>query len=246
MHTMKEVDFDTAISVLSNEYRRKILKLITMKERYPFELSKILEISQRAVSKHLEILAEEGLVESEKRKSTKGPEREYFTLNKAVVISITVAPNLYLATIRSLDETSSSHFPASMITPDLQLSSASAKEFQDVIKEGLNLLPQIKEGLELIEVQQSKLLRGYQGIRNHIKKSLESNGFTALEIRYLLHLIEHDGDITMEEMEFAMGEDANSIIELTNNLKQKQIIETDMIETENGNLTVEIKLKDVP
>lgn len=41
------------------------------------------------------------------------------------------------------------------------------------MEEGLNLLPQIKEGLLLLESQQSKLLRGYQGLRHHIQETLE-------------------------------------------------------------------------
>ena len=56
------------------------------------------------MTNHLTILKQAGIVNSEKKKSTKGPEREYFKLNQAVILSLTVAPNLFLATLRNLEE----------------------------------------------------------------------------------------------------------------------------------------------
>ncbi|MGB1811825.1 MAG: ArsR/SmtB family transcription factor, partial [Candidatus Kariarchaeum pelagius] len=58
--------FDEALELLSNNYRREILRLITLKDRYAFELAKLLDISQRAVTNHLTILKQAGIVNSEK------------------------------------------------------------------------------------------------------------------------------------------------------------------------------------
>jgi len=238
--TETEIPFEDALELLSNNYRRDILKLITIKERYAFELSKILNISQRAVSNHLTALKDAGLVLSEKRKSSKGPDREYFHLERAVVLSLTVAPNLFLATLRNLDDKPQSQFAS--ITPELQLGSSKQSSLQQVIDEGMELLPQIKEGLQLLETQQSKLLRGYQGLRNHIRETLERNDFTTQEIRIMLLLVEHDGKMTMAEVADALNIEDTEIPALINPLIQKEVIVTEPIQAEDGTMDYSISI----
>lgn len=236
---MSHIPFDDALELLSNQYRRDILKLITVRERYAFELSKLLNISQRAVSNHLKSLQDAGIIISEKRKSRKGPDREYFQLDRAVVLSLTVAPNLYLATLRPLGDTPETQLS---ITPELQLSKAKDTGVRGVIAEGLELLPQIKEGLELLEVQQSKLLRGYQGLRNHIREILDKHKFNTKQIRIILLLIENDGEVTKEALELALGESSESFIDDLNTLKQNEILTTQFVDT-GGAMSFTIQLK---
>jgi len=241
MSNNQQIPFDDAIELLSNSYRREILRLITLKDRYAFELSKLLEISQRAVSNHLSILKEAGLVESEKRKSSKGPDREYFKLSRSVVLSLTLAPNLFLATLRNLDENGSTSRFAT-ITPELQLGSPKKTTSSDVIREGLELLPQIREGLELLETQQSKLLRGYQGLRNHIREVLEREKFTTSEIRVLLLLIEHDGEMTQNDLSNALNVPLLNVTDLLNPLVQRDIINVEYFTNAKGNSTFRITI----
>ena len=235
-----EIPFEEAIELLSNSYRREILRLITLKERYAFELSKLLDISQRAVSNHLNALHDAGLVESEKKKSDKGPDREYYKLNRAVVLSLTLAPNLFLATLRNLDENVSSRFAT--ITPELQLGSSDRISAEDVIEEGLELLPQIREGLEILESQQSKLLRGYQGLRNHISDVLEKSEFSTSEIRVLLLLIENDGEMALDDLAKALNVPTMSVNALVNPIIQRNLAIAENIQDKEGNLRYFIKL----
>ncbi len=200
---MADLKIDQVLEILSNQYRREILRLLTISDRYAFELSKTLNISQRAVTNHLKFLQDTGIVQSEKRKSTKGPEREYFQLDQTVILSLTVAPNLFLAAVRSLAGDIPSQPP---ITPSMQLGVSKTSSLTEVLKEGLQLLPQIREGLDLLQAQQSKLLRGYQGLRGHLTEHLEKNGFKPKEIRLILLLIENDGIATQNEIELAIGD----------------------------------------
>ncbi len=218
------------LDVLSNNYRREILRLLTIEDRYAFELTKKLNISQRAVTKHLKFLEEIGLVSSEKRKSSKGPEREYFKLNKSVVLSLTIAPNLFFTTLRPLDE-SKAHPP---ITPSLQLGMPKKERtVKGVIKESMELLPQIKEGLDLLQAQQSRLLRAYQGMQGHVSEYLSKNGFNEKEIRLILNLMENDGMLTDEEIKFIYG-DVSAISNEINSLQEKEIIKYEILDKKNG------------
>lgn len=226
------LDVDDVLEILSNNYRREILRLLTNKDRYAFELSKILGISQRAVTNHLKYLQEIGLVISEKRKSSKGPEREYFCLNEAVILSLTVAPNLFLATVRPLEE----KILNQPITPSLQLNAASDSEnvVNDVIEQGLSLLPQIKEGLDVLQSQQNRLLRGYQGLQSHISEILEKEKFTAREIRIILILIERDGQTNINELEKTINLPFTELSEELDVLEKKKIIKYAITKTNKG------------
>ncbi len=222
---MNNLKVDQLLEIVSNQHRRTILRLLTEKERYAFELTKVLDISQRAVRKHLDYLQNLGLVKSEKRKSSKGPEREYFMLDQAVIFSLTIAPNLFLAAVRPLSDKA----PKSPITPSYQLNPPNVADgyADDVIKEGLLLLPQIREALDLLQAEQSKILRGYQGLQGHVSDKLKSEGYTSDEIRFLLKLLENDGVLSTKDIKFIYG-DFSSILDIVNSLVEKDIIYTEL------------------
>lgn len=228
---------EKVLDILSNSYRREILRLLTIRDRYAFELSKDLNISQRAVSKHLLFLKKMGLVTSEKRKSLKGPAREYFMLNQSVVVSLTIAPNLFLTTVRPLDE-SKAH---PEITPSLRLSAPNEVDtVSNAIIQGLELVPQIKDGLDLLQAQQSKLLRGYQGIQNHISEYLKSEGYDSKEILLILRLIENEGSLSEQEITGIFGNVSSAADSITS-LKDRGLIK-DEYRDQNGNSMYHIVL----
>lgn len=234
---MSNIKVDQILEILSNHHRRTILRLLTEKDRYAFELTSLLNISQRAVKNHLTFLQNLNLVTSEKRKSTKGPAREYFMLDNAVIFSLTIAPNLFLAAIRPLSEDKL----YSPINPSLQLNPPieSKSPVGGAIKEGLTLLPQIREGLDLLQAEQSKLLRGYQGIQSHISDQLIKEGYGVKEIRLILHLLENEGSLSPEDIEFTYG-DITSISDTISFLKEKDIIYTEVLNSENLSFSIHI------
>ena len=238
---MINLEIDQVLEMLSNPYRREILRMLTTRERYAFELAKDLNISQRAVTKHLHFLQEHHLITSEKRKSSKGPAREYFKLHQSLVVSLTVAPNLFLTTARPLDETKAQ--PA--LTPSLRLNAPEEQtNMFSVIQQGLQLIPEIKDGLDLLQAQQSKLLRGYQGIQNHITDFLQEEGFSSQEIRIIIHLIENEGELSEEELVLIFGEIAN-VTDSISKLKDRRIIESKVVE-KDGYISFNIILNDEP
>ncbi|MHA1829132.1 MAG: ArsR family transcriptional regulator [Candidatus Heimdallarchaeaceae archaeon] len=83
------------LEFLSNSTRRRILELLAEEDLYPFQMSRLLDISPRLISKYLEELKELGIISFEKRESDKGPERTYATLNKAFSLIIDVGKNTF-------------------------------------------------------------------------------------------------------------------------------------------------------
>ena len=236
---MNDLEIDQVLEILSNKYRREILRYLTIDDRYAFELSKLLEISQRAVTKHLKSLRDANLVSSKKKKSKIGPAREYFSLNKAVILSFTVGANLFRASIRSLNE---DDIMRDQITPSLQLGKSKEPTFNELFEEGMKLLPEIREGLDLLQIQQNKLLRAYQGMQSHIYDYLDKNKFSEDEIRFILFLIEQEGEVAKNEIEISMGS-LSKLTKTLNLLERKNIIETEIFQDEKGLSNFRVRLK---
>ncbi len=102
---MDKDEFEEMIQLLQNRTRRRILHLLSREENYPLALSRNLDTSQQAVSKHLEKLEDEGLVVSEECKSEKGgPPTKTYTLNREFSIRIDIGPQLFSTEVENLED----------------------------------------------------------------------------------------------------------------------------------------------
>ncbi|MFP3871425.1 MAG: ArsR/SmtB family transcription factor [Candidatus Natronoplasma sp.] len=100
---MEKDEFEEIIQVLQNRTRRRILQLLSREENYPLEMSRCLDTSQQAISKHLKKLEEKGLVVSKKSESEKGgPPTKTYTLNKEFSVRIDVGPQLFDTEVEDL------------------------------------------------------------------------------------------------------------------------------------------------
>ncbi|MGY5853568.1 MAG: helix-turn-helix domain-containing protein [Candidatus Thorarchaeota archaeon] len=89
-------DLDKVFKALGHLTRRRILRLLSQGPRYPYELSKLLDLNRRVVLKHLDALQEAGLIEQERGKSDLGPDRTYYKLNVSFGLSTTILPDVFV------------------------------------------------------------------------------------------------------------------------------------------------------
>ena len=89
-------DLDKVFKALGHITRRRILRLLAQSPRYPYELSKLLEINRRVVLKHLDALQDAALVEREIGESDLGPDRMYYRLKANFGLSTTILPNAFV------------------------------------------------------------------------------------------------------------------------------------------------------
>ncbi|MHA1958939.1 MAG: ArsR/SmtB family transcription factor [Candidatus Thorarchaeota archaeon] len=89
-------DLDRVFKALGNLTRRRILRLLAQRPRYPYELSKMLGLTGRGVQKHLIILQDAGLVNREQVESEVGPDRVYYKLDVSFGLSTTILPNAFV------------------------------------------------------------------------------------------------------------------------------------------------------
>lgn len=110
--TKKEEEFNVfeLLDFMSNTNRRRILELLSAEDLYPFQISRILDVSPRIIKEYLNELEKLGLISLEKRDSDKGPQRTYASLNNAFSLIIDVAQNTfdvkYVPTAKTIGELS--------------------------------------------------------------------------------------------------------------------------------------------
>jgi predicted transcriptional regulator len=90
-----EMDVFELLEFLSSSTRRKILELLGGEDLYPFQLSRMLNVSPRIIGKYLEELERLGLISIREEKSSKGPDRRYASLNKAFSLIIDVGQSTF-------------------------------------------------------------------------------------------------------------------------------------------------------
>ncbi|MFW5928383.1 MAG: ArsR/SmtB family transcription factor [Thermoplasmatota archaeon] len=102
---MERNDFEKIIQLLQNQTRRKILEILSKEGHYPLQISRSMNTSQQAISKHLKRLEEQGLVTSRESKSRKGgPPTKTYTLNREFSVRIDLGPQLFKTKIEELDD----------------------------------------------------------------------------------------------------------------------------------------------
>jgi predicted transcriptional regulator len=92
---LEDNELDELLMLLSNPTRRRILAKLVQEKHYPLQLSKELRVSQQAVTKHLHVLEEHGVVESVTTPSDEGPPRKLYRTTKHFTISISMDPKMF-------------------------------------------------------------------------------------------------------------------------------------------------------
>ena len=111
-------DLDKVFKALGSETRRRILRLLAQGDRYPYELSKVLDLTPRGVLKHLEILQEAGLVERQPGESDLGPDRVYYRLSPRFGLSTTILPDTFFVRLTRGQASGRILIPRGFIVPE--------------------------------------------------------------------------------------------------------------------------------
>ncbi len=84
------MDLEAVLDVMGCKTRRDILSLLTQEPRFVSEISKELEIGQKAIIEHLKAMEELGLLKSSFQKIERGRPRKYYDISQKVEIQICI------------------------------------------------------------------------------------------------------------------------------------------------------------
>jgi len=107
------MDIELLLDILGNETRREILQMLTERRCYVSQLSEELNIGQKAIISHLEIMEKAGLLEPHFEKVEKGRPRKYFHVSQNLVMEVNLFSKLFDVKLHSpcMDEDVLEEFP---------------------------------------------------------------------------------------------------------------------------------------
>jgi len=175
-------ELDTLFKALGHITRRRILRLLARGPRYPYELSKLLDVNRRVVLKHLESLENAGLVEQEPGESDLGPDRIYYHLKMGFGLSTMVLPDSFIVELnRSKKE----------IHPFQKLEKQEEREADiEEIEKLLSELGSINRKLDELETKKMELVKERGKIVREIDSIMEQCRLSQEDCRRLRSLID--------------------------------------------------------
>ncbi|MFQ6137185.1 MAG: ArsR/SmtB family transcription factor [Candidatus Hydrothermarchaeales archaeon] len=107
------MSFEDILNILGNETRREILQMLSHSPCYVSQLSEELNIGQKAIIQHLELMRAAGILQSRNEKVEKGRPRKYYTISRDLVIEVNMGSSLFDIEIDSphIDESVLDSFP---------------------------------------------------------------------------------------------------------------------------------------
>ena len=155
MASIEPENIDKVFKALGHPTRRRILRLLALHPRYPYELSKMLELNRRVVLKHLDALQEAGLVEKEPGESDLGPDRTYYKLNVRIGLSTTILPDTFVVRMTRIGSSHLLAIPQGFIIPK-------ASPDVEAVRALLNELDRVNQRLKTIDEERARFasLRG--------------------------------------------------------------------------------------
>jgi len=174
-------ELDRMFRALSSDTRRRILRLLSQGQRYPYELSKTLGLTPRGVFKHLEALQEAGLVERQAGESDLGPDRVYYRLNARFGLSTTILPDAFV--VRLITRSSSGTIvPKQFVIPEARQDVAAVRRLLNELGKVNKRLADLDDERMRFASARAQIIRQIEAVMSQCSWSEES----CQEVRALL------------------------------------------------------------
>lgn len=93
------VSMENILDIMGSRTRREIINLLREEPRFVSEISKELDIGQKAIIEHLRTMEEVGLLKSSYKKILRGRPRKYYDMPNDVTVNIIITKNIFEANI---------------------------------------------------------------------------------------------------------------------------------------------------
>ncbi|MBS7287323.1 MAG: helix-turn-helix domain-containing protein [Candidatus Freyarchaeota archaeon] len=209
------LDVEDLFYVLGNPTRRLLLKLLSMGPHYPFQLARLLNISQKAVMDHLKVLEERGIVvKLGCEKSTIGPERTYYGINSFLMVDFSVAPSLYELKV----------VEAKRKEEEVEAVTGAFGELASKLKDLVRELEEVEKKLRDLERQRVMVLDVKQRISIRISELINLLGLDYFE-RIILNLLIMKGGARLEEISEELDLREKTVEKCLERLKERNLVE---------------------
>ena len=89
------VDMEDILDIMGSRTRREIINLLREEPRFVSEISKELDIGQKAIIEHLRAMEDVGILKSSYKKIVRGRPRKYYDMPNDVTVNIIITKNIF-------------------------------------------------------------------------------------------------------------------------------------------------------
>jgi len=216
-------DFELVVEVLGNPVRRRLIEKLSEAPDYTLRLSNELNIHQQLAAKHMKVLRNAQLVDVVRQKSTKGADKNVFSLNKFYSLQIDFSPYLYNQRLISFNN------PDLWTTADNYMDRLEDKVTDlgdeesgiDKINPLGNIVQSIDDELESLEKRRARLLYIRNLAMNASVKALDE---LDRKKRQVMHFILNQGSTTLNAISRHMQLREDVIRDLVSDLENEDIV----------------------
>lgn len=233
MRMEKEISLEDLMFILGNPTRRKILQLLTKGSRYPFEIATQLKITPRAVSQHLSLLEEKGIVKKRVVESPIGPERTYYYVDTSLFLSFSIAPNIFreiLDMLPDVAETTNDKLN-DLLNEVYSLESMSSP--LEKLGKGVELLNNIEKALMTLREEEKQLIQLSQMVFQEMDKTVKEFNLIPNAAASLRIILESGGECPLSKISELLDEREEKLIKALEESEKQGIIKIETSEKDN-------------
>ncbi|MEM3593702.1 MAG: helix-turn-helix domain-containing protein [Candidatus Jordarchaeaceae archaeon] len=229
----KEISLEDLMFILGNPTRRKILQLLTKGSRYPFEIATQLRITPRAVSQHLALLEEKGIVKKKVVESPIGPERTYYYVDTSLFMSFSIAPNTFrelLDVLPGVVEASNGKLKRLL---DEIYSLESVGNPLEKLEKGVKLLNSIEKELSTLREEEKQLIQLSQMIFQEMDQVVKEFNLLPNAAASLRIILESGGECPLSKISELLDIREEKLIKALEDSEKRGIIKIETSEKDN-------------
>lgn len=210
-----QMDYDTILDILGNDTRRKILSILSQEPMYFNQLAKEIDIGQQAILRHLQVLEDNGLIETYREKSDFGaPSRKYYRLTTSFILTVSLSEDDFTITKKNIVESRNKD------------SKKYYKAFDAIPKDAIKALFPLQETLDNIEEEISSLesrLNDLLALRQLVLRRIHEIGTQSFEEdeRKVLYKIIQESPSTFAELSEMLDEKESSLKSMIDSMRNK-------------------------
>jgi ArsR family transcriptional regulator len=223
-------DPDKIFLALKSETRRKILNMLASEPMYLTQIAYNLELGQQAIFRHLQLLEESGILESDFKDSGQGAPRRYYQIARAVRVEVQISPEMFDVGLFDVPKIA---IKTPEEYPELEEVVLKCRELTKVpnSKEKLieysNLLTELSNELKKINIAKSIAEATYSNIRNQIRKISFELLPQRIDQRIIQALATRGGELGVNELSIILHLTEDTLAERLVDLEKRGLINLD-------------------
>lgn len=229
----KEISLEDLMFILGNPTRRRILQLLTKGSRYPFEIATQLKITPRAVSQHLALLEEKGIVKKRIVESPIGPERTYYYVDASLFLSFSIAPNTFREILDMLpDVVETSKGKLNKFLKEIY-NLEKAQSPLEKLRKGVELLKSVEEELVALREEEKQLIQISQMIFREMDRVIEDFDLLPDAVSSLRILLESGGECPLSKISELLDVREEKLMKALKDSEERGIIKIETSKKDN-------------